>query len=273
MTTRSFAHAVREELWSHGRRIESRLSHGEALDEPDGSITATDARDDTLVARAEAHLERLRATMPPDAVVRLVAESSTEGDSATIIVRRGPLSIVTTPETIDADLALMRTAGDPPAEQAASRRRPIAWQNGAGAILLHEAHGHPLEHGRPPLQLPDWLHVEVPLTKRRETFRDVPLLRMQHVRVSQRGAPFELPPDRVEVHLVDGGAYDPLTDTITIRVAASSIGAFELVEQRSSIAFLGAHGEPQRYPGVICSREGQELVVGSYAPILITAFR
>ena len=32
----------------------------------------------------------------------------------------------------------------------------------------------------------------------------------------------------------------------------------------------GASGEPIRYPGVICSREGQELYVASHAPVIIT---
>ena len=267
-----FAHAIREELWSRGRRVESRLAHGEALHEPDGSITATDTRDDALVARAEQQLERLRAAMPHDALVRLVSEAGTDGDRATMTVRRGSLSIVTDPDHVQEDLALLQVwrgaqpADDPP-------RRPILWQNGTAAILLHEAHGHPLEHDQAPLDLPEWLRVEVPLAQRRETFRDVPLPRMQHVRVTRTGAPFELPPGHVEVWMVDGGAYDPLTQTITVRVSASSIGAFTLVEHRANITFLGARGDAQRYPGVICSREGQELVVGSYAPTLITAFR
>jgi hypothetical protein len=36
-------------------------------------------------------------------------------------------------------------------------------------------------------------------------------------------------------------------------------------------ALIGAEGHPQRYPGVICSREGQELFVASHAPVLLTA--
>lgn len=268
-----FAHAVREELWAHGRRVESRLAHGEAVDEPDGSITASDAREDSLVTRAEEQLQRLRAAMPADALVRLVAEASTEGDSAIMTVRRGTLSIVTTPEHVQTDLALLRSAGVPPAGPAASRRRPIVWRNGTAAVLLHEAHGHPLEHSHTPLDLPPWLHVEIPLRHRRATFRDIPLLRMQHVAVTQINAPFDVPNEPIEVTMVDGGAYEPLTETITIRVAASSIGPFVLEEPRAAITFLGAHGDPQRYPGVICSREGQELVVGSRAPTLLTGFR
>ena len=267
-----YAHAVREELWSRGRRVESRLAYGEAIEEPDGSITATDARDDALVSRAESLLSSLHQAMPTDALVRLIAEASTEGDTATMTVRIANLSIVTTPEHVQSDLQLLRTAGVPPAEQAASRR-PILWKNGTAAILLHESHAHPLEHNHAPLETPPWLNVEVPLAKRRQSFRDVPLLRMQHVRVTQHEAPFEIPEDHIEVHMVDGGAYEPLTETITMRVSASSIGPFEFTEPRANILFLGARGEPLRYPGVICSREGQELVVGSYAPEILTAFR
>jgi hypothetical protein len=268
-----YAHAVREELWSRGRRVESRLAHGEAVHQADGSITATDARDDALVARAEHLLERLRDSMPDDALVRIVGEASTDGETSAMTVRRGSLSIVTDPDHVHADLQLLREAGVPPAGATAPGRRPIVWRNGTAAILLHEAHGHPLEHGHAPLALPDWLSVEVPLRNRRATFRDVPLLRMDFVRISQDAAPFDIPAGAVEVYMVDGGRYEPLNGMIAIRVAASSIGPFELVANRHEIVFLGAQGQPQRYPGVICSREGQELVVGSSAPVMVTGFR
>jgi hypothetical protein len=264
-----FAHAVREELWSRGRLLESRLSHGAA----DGAlvIEARDVRDDTLVAAAEEQLARLRDAMPEDALVRLVAEAGTEGVSATMTVRIGPYSIVTDAEHVAEDVALIRKGRA--ATGVAALQTPLVWRNGTAAILLHEAHGHPLEHGHAPLALPEWLAVDVPMRMRRATFRDVPLLRMERVVVTQKNAPFALPDDRIEIELVDGGAYEPLTGVITIHVAASSIGPFDIVEPRESIVFIGAHGEPQRYPGVICSREGQELVVGSRAPVLITEWR
>jgi len=186
-------------------------------------------------------------------------------------VRIGAASIVTDPEHVAEDVALLRNAGIQPV--AHRRDVPIVWHNGSAAVLLHEAHGHPLEHGLAPLVLPEWLRVEVPLHPRRATFRDVPLLRMQHVHVSQVDAPFAIPDERIDVQLVDSGAYEPLTDIITIRVAASSIGAFDIVQPRAALSFLGADGEPRRYPGVICSREGQELVVGSAAPTIVTVFR
>ncbi|HEX6100370.1 MAG TPA: hypothetical protein VF432_28915 [Thermoanaerobaculia bacterium] len=267
-----FAHAVREELWSRGRLLESRLSHGEAHEDDDG-IVATDARNDDYVAAAELELARLREVMPDGFTVRLVAESGTEGTTGTITVRDGALSIVTSPAHIEEDVALLRSAGFQPAATPASSRPVFLWQNGSASVLLHELLGHPFEHGITPPPLPAWLHVDIPLAMRRATFRDVPLLRMQHVRASQAGAPFDPPGDAVEITLLDGGAYDPLTDIVTLRIAASSAGAFTIREPRDRFVFTGARGEPLRYPGVICSREGQELVVGSIAPVMLTELR
>lgn len=270
-----FAHAVREELWSRGRRLESRLSHGEAFEDARG-IVASDKRDDALVALAERELVRLREAMPHDALVRLVAEASTEGVASTMTVRAGAHSVVTDPDHAADDVELLMTiahrcAADRAAPASAANGAPILWLNGSGSVLLHEAAGHPIEHGLPALELPEWLHIEVALRSRRASFRDVPLQRMQHVRVTQTGAPFDLPEERVEVYLVEGGAYDPLTDVVTVRVSASSAGAFVLRRPRRDIRFLGASGEPQRYPGVVCSREGQELVVASHAAALLIA--
>ena len=265
-----FAHAVREELWSRGRLLESRLSHGEAHEDGQG-IVATDARNDDYVAAAERELDRLRDAMPEGFTVRLVAESGTEGTTGTMTVRHGALSVVTTPAYIREDVELLRSAGVPPAGEAASRR--LFWSNGSAAVLLHELIGHPLEHGVQPSNLPSWLHLDIPLAMRRATFRDIPLLRMQHVRASQTNAPFEANDDPVTITLIDGGSYDPLTDVVTLDIAASSIGAFTLQEPRGRFVLTGARGEPARYPGVICSREGQELVVGSYAPEMLTELR
>jgi hypothetical protein len=282
-----FAHAVREELWSRGRLLESRLAHGEAVEDAHG-IVATDARDDTFVANAERELDRLRDAMPEGFTVRLVAESGTEGTTGTITVRHGALSVVTTPAHIEEDVDLLRnaaarsadtrsadtrSAGFQPAATPASSRPALLWHNGSAAVLLHELLGHPLEHGIQPIDLPSWLHVDIPLAMRRATFRDVPLLRMQHVHATQTDAPFDLPNDPVEITLLDGGTYDPLTDAVMLRIASSSIGAFTIHEPRHRFVFTGARGEPARYPGVICSREGQELVVGSFAPMMLTELR
>lgn len=278
-----FVQAVREELWLRGRLIESRLAHGQAVDTEE-EIVATDVRDDSRVTACDAEIERLRAAMPNDGLVRLVAESSTEGISATMTVRLGDLSIVTTPEHIENDLDLLRSAAVPAADTAPSRRLPLLWLHGSASVLLHEAIGHALEHDHQPLPLPPWLDVDIPLRLRRATFRDVPLWRMTHVMARQTKAPFERPDERIEVHLVDGGAYEPLTETIMLRIAAATfvagaearpIAPFEIVDTRANVirALAGAEGEPLRYPGVICSREGQELVVASYAPTMLTVFR
>jgi hypothetical protein len=146
------------------------------------------------------------------------------------------------------------------------------WQNGSAAVLLHEAIGHASEHGAGPVTWPAWLSVDAPLASRRETFRDVPLPRMTHLIARQSGAPFALPDERIDVQLVAGGAYDPLTDLVTIDIAASNIGAFTIQRTRTEIAasLAGATGDPIRYPGVICSREGQELFVASHAPVIVT---
>src|SRR5207248_5645910 len=110
---------------------------------------------------------------------------------------------------------------------------------------------------------------------RRESFRDVPLRRMTNViaRGKHDFTPNDFTPnDFVEVFLVAGGSYDPLTDLVTINVSVSTAGAFTLRRTRPEIAasIAGASGEPIRYPGVICSREGQELAVGSSAPVMVT---
>src|SRR5258706_9562720 len=95
---------------------------------------------------------------------------------------------------------------------------------------------------------------------------------MKHLVARQTGAPFAPPSQRIEVQLIAGGAYDPVTDMVTINVAVSTAGAFTIKRTRAEIAasLAGAFGEPIRYPGVICSREGQELYVPSYAPVMLT---
>ena len=268
-----FAHAVREELWLRGRLVESRLSHGEAFEDEQG-IVASDARDDALVAAAERELDRLRAAKPDDLTVRLVAEASTEGITGTITVRNETLSIVTDPAHIKEDVELLRPFSPRRGEKVPKADEgSFLWLNGSASVLLHELVGHPLEHGRESPSLPPWLRVDIPMSMRRATFRDVPLLRMQHVHATQVNAPFELPGEPIEITLIHSGMYDPLTDTILLSVAASSIGAFTIHEPRARFAIVGASGDALRYPGVICSREGQELVVGSYAPVMLTELR
>ena len=276
----TFRIATRDELWSNGRLIEFRLSHGEAVQEAAG-IIATDARDDTLIEICERELARLRDAMPGDARVRLVAEASTDGVSATMTIRRNGLSIVTTPEHAQEDdallVAVVQASGLPRVEGGTPTphhhgRRSLIWKNGTGAVLLHEAVGHAAEHGHEPIDWPAWLTVDLSLRLRRETFRDVPLMRMSHVVVTQTNAPFEPPDEAIEIVLVSGGRYEPLTQTVTMDVVPANAAPFEYRATRREIAasLSGAFGPPIRYPGVICSREGQELVVPCSAPVMVT---
>jgi hypothetical protein len=277
-----FTSATLDELWLRGLLAERRLSCGEAVHDARG-IIATDTHDEALVAACTAEMERLRQHVLPDARMRLVAEATPGAVSATMTVTLGGHSIVTAPEHLANDLVLLRQTMTAPVAKTPliPTETSMVWRNGTGSILLHEALGHAREHDHAELAWPSWLAVDVPLTERRASFRDVPLLRMTTLIARQNGAPFALDDTRIEVLLIDGGAYDPLTEIVTIRVAAADLidgsdvfrlPPFELVRPRRQIAasLAGAMGEPVRYPGVICSREGQELVVGSYAPVMVT---
>ena len=274
----TFAIATRDELWVNGRLVERRLSHGEAFEDERG-IVATDARRDELVEHCDHAMDSLRTCVRPDLRIRLVAEATPDCVTHTVTATLGAHSLVTNEEHFDEDLALLRRAALP--AEATPPRLPIVWRNGSAAVLLHEALGHPAEHGHDPLEWPPWLHVDNPLAPRRATFRDVPLLRMTKLVARQSGASMELPEERIEVLLVDSGAYEPLTQEVTLRIGAADliegarsqrVAPFALTTSRNAIAraLVGAAGEPIRYPGVVCSREGQELVVASHAPLMLT---
>ena len=272
----TFAIASRDELWLHGALSESRLMHGEAR-QRGRTIDATDARDEDLVRACEDAIDNARSAIAAlrDARVRMVARATREDDGecveTTITISIGGVSVVTTPADAIGDYSLLRgLAGSKPTMSLGSL--PIVWQNGSAAVLLHEAIGHAREHDAASVRWPAWLSVDAPLVTRRETFRDVPLPRMKHLIATQTDAPFVLPKERIEVQLIAGGAYDPVTDIVTIHVAVSSAGPFTIRRKRAEIAaaISGAAGEPIRYPGVICSREGQELYVASHAPVMIT---
>jgi hypothetical protein len=272
----TFAIASRDELWLRGALSESRLMHGEARQHRK-AIDASDAYDGNLVRACDEAVDNARSTIAAlgDSRVRVVARATREDDGecveTTITISIGGLSVVTTLSNAIADYELLRRlAGSKPAMAPGSF--PIVWQNGSAAVLLHEAIGHAHEHNAAPVRWPAWLSVDAPLVMRRETFRDVPLPRMKHLIATQTGAPFVLSDERIDVQLIAGGAYDPVTDMVTINVAVSTAGPFTIRRTRTEIAaaISGATGEPIRYPGVICSREGQELYVASHAPVMIT---
>src|ERR1700682_5986456 len=146
-----YATAVRDEVWSHGVRIESRLAHGVARRDGE-TILARDTPDGNLVALVTERMPALRALVRElgDARVRLVAEALHDGgeerESATITVAIDGVSIVTTPEHVLEDVAALRAllalpgVGDAPPsrvtgdEGEAGRRgpSPIIWRNGSG---------------------------------------------------------------------------------------------------------------------------------------------
>jgi hypothetical protein len=258
-----FAIAARDELWAGGRRLESRLTHGTAREE-NGEIVARDDADPALLAACDDAMTRARELVGAlDVRVRVTA--TRQGVETIFIVTKDEVSIVTAPEHLHEDVALLRRA----LRQPATGKGQLVWHNGSAAVLLHEAFGHAAEHGAPAVEWPSWLHVDAPLAMRRESFGDVPLLRMTHLRAWQENAPFALPAERVDIHLVAGGGYDPLTDVVTLHVA---VPRFTIRVQRGAVAraLRGATGAPLRYPGVICSREGQELYVPSFAPVMVT---
>ena len=289
-TDAAFAIATRDELWIDGALAERRLSCGSAVD-TGGRIVATQTNDDELIRACDAAVDQLREDVDENARVRLVAAArrvhGVMMTEKTMTITIGGISIV------GRDAAVLRRALEVP-KTIDRTDLPIVWHGGSAAVLLHEAAGHAAEHDAAQVKWPSWLRVndvpqfafddvgspsrganlltEPPHCMRRESFRDVPLRRMTNVLVRQTRARFLLPAKRIDLHLVSGGSYDPLTDVVTIHVAVSNAGPFTFRRTRAEVAksFLGAKGAPIVYPGVICSREGQELAVGSAAPVMVT---
>ena len=303
----SFALVTRDEIWSLGAEpelVEQRLIHGQA--ETVGTrITATDAADHDLLATSENLVRRAREPLRAmsEGRVRLIVSVQRLDDvtrsEAWLNVTVGSVSIISAPDDALADYErLLEIASIRPELPVSYRGIPIVWRNGSAAVLMHEAAGHAAEHHHAPIRWPGWLSVrdeppsgtpvdllagEAPRTPRRASFADVPLQRMSNIVVRQQNVTIEGSGRRIEVQLVSGGQYEPLTETVTIRVAAADlidgdravrVQPFEIVETRHDIAaaIRGAEGEPVRYPGVVCSREGQEIVVGSRAPAMLTVF-
>jgi hypothetical protein len=310
-----FAIASRDEIWVRGSMIQQRLEHGHAHFDH-GEIQASDRLDAPTREACDAlvHEHSHFANELDDCRVRIVASARRVGDEVreevSVSISLGGLSVVTTPEHVGESVRLLRnvapaSAGGPPAKAGATSL-PLVWRNGSAAILIHEAAGHAAEHGAPPVPWPDWLTIrdvprsssddagetpslanlirgECPSSLRRASFRDAPLRRMSEVVVEQHGAPFDEPEERIDVLLVEGGSYDPLTEMVSLRIAAADLirkggsepmAPFDIIRSRSAIAaaMAGASGAPIRYPGVVCSREGQEVFVGSQAPVMLTLF-
>jgi len=282
-----------DELWVRGVLAESRVNFGEAVERGREIAARNRIEDRALHARlqrqCEEAVQRIRRSIAAmrDARVRYVVTATDEDFESTIAITLDGVSVVSTPETVAVDYALLKALLPPATRHSPPANSPLLWRNGSAAVLLHEAIGHATEHGHAPLAWPSWLRVrdaaragrianliagEPPAASRRESFRDAPLPRMTKLVVEQVHAPFDLPDGRIEIELVAGGAYEPLTEMVTINVAVSSAGPFTIRASRRAISrsLIGASGNPIRYPGVICSREGQELYVGSYAPLILT---
>jgi hypothetical protein len=304
MTADFFAMVRLDELWIRGALSETRVSQGQAMSRGN-EIVASDTIGDAalqtaLRERCQAEMDRVHRVTASmrDARVRGVASAFLDEVESTITISIEGISVVTTPDAAAADhhalKNLLATRSDSPR---ALPPLPIVWRNGSAAVLLHEAIGHAAEHGHAPIAWPRWLRArdttrkgrsadliagERPLEYRRGSFRDIPTRRMTSLLIEQKAAPFALPPERIEVHLAAGGAYEPLTEMVTVDVSIADIvtpdgvhraSRFAVRASRSAIAgaLLGAAGDPIRYPGVICSREGQELFVASHAPVMVTA--
>jgi hypothetical protein len=170
-----------------------------------------------------------------------------------ITLTHGDLSLVATPETLAADLALLEELSRrEPGERLDPDSLPIAWQNGSAAVLFHEAIGHPSERGFLP-KAPPWLAVEdapdsgelvrmgfddtgaevmrrsltggsPPSAFRRWSHRDVPARRLTNLVARGSGSPMAaLPATRIDVLLVAEGWWDPPTDAIGVRVVAADL--------------------------------------------------
>jgi hypothetical protein len=272
---------VRDELYVGGVLVESRLSHGEAEQRGNEIVASDRLRDRQLLELCDEEIELARAIARSiDARVRIVVRAASDAPLESIVtIASHGLSIATTRAHAVEDFhkhvipSVARDLGG-----RAARGKNLIWRNGSAAVLLHEAVGHAAEHGHEPVRWPGWLTVNAPLTLRRESFRDVPLPRMTNVVVEHRDAPFDEPADAIEILLVAGGAYEPLTESVRVDVAVAQRGGtrlrpFSIHASRQVVAqsIVGAAGDPVRYPGVICSREGQELFVGSWAPVIVTA--
>jgi hypothetical protein len=302
LNERTFGIVTRDEVWSLDRRsrVESRFLHGVAQ-ESDRAIHARDQCDQDLLALCErrhgevtAHLAKL-GEGHARAVTSARRENGTVSVTATVSLTIMDVSLVTTIDHLLEDHRLLQTlAHVKPQTTVNGSAVPIVWRNGSAAVLLHEAAGHPAEHGHRKLGWPAWLAVtddspagradllagEKPHAMRRESFADVPLVRMTNVIVDAGPVTAVLPPQRLEVMLVASGRYEPLNELVSLSISVANwvdgdrtvrVNPMEAHWSRVDVAqsITSATGAGHRYPGVICSKEGQEVFVSSNAPDLV----
>lgn len=222
----------------------------------------------------------------------------------------GPV-LVSTRATLADDLTLLETLGQPAVRHDCDTSRlPIVWRNGTGGVLLHEIIGHPSQHSvetgsMRELQMRDvpqyggLLQMEVDdsgsstaetrfaaggtlLPWRRADFRHPVLRRMTNLVVDPPGETYETPQTRIEVLHVSAGDYDPLFDRVRLHVSRAdlvtgddraAVAPFVVRSRRGSIAgaIRGAAGDLVRFPGVLCSDQGQRIICGTWSPDLLTA--
>ena len=276
---------TRDESWLLDRRmvVESKLIHGIA-DRRGDAIDARDDLDEKLLALCDQESNRVREELARlrEGRARAVVSAENDGEvTSTIRLALRDLSLVTTVDDLVSDHALLQDlARAVPSQDIEYRSAPLLWRNGSAAVLMHEAVGH---SGHDITK--SWLRVEVDHATRQQSFSDVPLRRMKNVRVFCVEAAFSPPSSPyIEVLLVAGGRYDALNDRVSLSISAANLvdgdtkvrlRPFEIEEPRETIerALIAGEAEVHRYPGVICSSEGQNVYVGSYAPNLVTDFR
>lgn len=178
---------------------------------------------------------------------------------------------------------------------------PLHFVSGSGAVLMHEAIGHPAEQNDF-ITWPDWLRVtddptmnglgmcrvddtgretvlrqlvsDSPSAYRRGDHRDLPLNRMTNVVVSARFCATEPAPRRIVIELVDHGTWDAARDLVILRIVRSTLHdhesavpllpwRFAMTRAAVSRSLSATSLAVELYPGVICSSAGQDIGVGS----------
>jgi hypothetical protein len=244
----------------------------------------------------------------------ILENGAPKSDETSFCTLRGAGGTLVLPLSLDAPDRLFEALdlleGETVGPRADLHALPIAWMRGTASVLAHEAAGHPAEAGAPSLAWPDWLTIaddpsreglasmefddagrwtepvdlsrgERPSALRRESYRDEPILRMTNLVVAAGPHAPALPDPRLEVLLLGGGRWDPVTDVVSIRVlrarrvdggVPSPVAPFVWRAPRPLIPSLlsGGGGEIAAYPGVLCADEGQRIPVGSFAATLVT---